>query len=96
MLTPYSFVSMSGLLKPEKDFTKDADKLIPEAEALAKVRITYATTTNIIHADLPDSDRCPRCHRQVVGAGEASPTGTLSRHRSISNSSQTNHDGAIR
>jgi 26S proteasome regulatory subunit N5 len=26
-----------GLLKPEKDFTKDADKLIPEAEALAKV-----------------------------------------------------------
>jgi 26S proteasome regulatory subunit N5 len=30
----------AGLLKPEKDFTKDADKLIPEAEALAKVRIT--------------------------------------------------------
>jgi len=28
----------AGLLKPEKDFTKDADKLIPEAEALAKVR----------------------------------------------------------
>jgi 26S proteasome regulatory subunit N5 len=27
-----------GLLKPEKDFTKDADKLIPEAEGLAKVR----------------------------------------------------------
>jgi 26S proteasome regulatory subunit N5 len=26
-----------GLLKPEKDFTKDADKLIPEAEGLAKV-----------------------------------------------------------
>jgi hypothetical protein len=25
-------------MKPEKDFTKDADKLIPEAEALAKVR----------------------------------------------------------
>jgi 26S proteasome regulatory subunit N5 len=27
---------MSGLLKPEKDFSKDADKLIPEAEQLAK------------------------------------------------------------
>lgn len=26
-----------ALLKPEKDFSKDADKLIPEAEALAKV-----------------------------------------------------------
>lgn len=36
---PPTFVIMSaGLLKPEKDFTKDADKLIPEAEALAKVR----------------------------------------------------------
>ena len=27
-----------AFLKPEKDFTKDADKLIPEAEALGKVR----------------------------------------------------------
>lgn len=26
-----------GVLKPEKDFSKDADKLIPEAEQLAKV-----------------------------------------------------------
>lgn len=26
-----------GLLKPEKDFSKDADKVIPEAETLAKV-----------------------------------------------------------
>lgn len=27
----------AGLLKPEVDYTKDADKLIPEAESLAKV-----------------------------------------------------------
>jgi 26S proteasome regulatory subunit N5 len=33
-------MSDGGLLKPEKDFTKEADKLIPEAEALAKVRLT--------------------------------------------------------
>ncbi|KAJ5153265.1 26S proteasome non-ATPase regulatory subunit 12 [Penicillium canariense] len=33
---------MSGLLKPEKDFTKDADKLIPEAEALAKTDVQGA------------------------------------------------------
>jgi len=26
-----------GILKPEKDYSKDADKLIPEAEQLAKV-----------------------------------------------------------
>jgi 26S proteasome regulatory subunit N5 len=30
-------MSDGGLLKPEKDFSKDADKLIPEAEQLAKV-----------------------------------------------------------
>jgi 26S proteasome regulatory subunit N5 len=30
-----------GLLKPEKDFSKDADKLIPESEQLAKVQIAY-------------------------------------------------------
>lgn len=26
-----------GILKAEKDFSKDADKIIPEAESLAKV-----------------------------------------------------------
>lgn len=31
-------MSDGGLLKPEKDFTKEADKVIPEAETLAKVR----------------------------------------------------------
>lgn len=46
-----------GLLKPEKDFTKDADKLIPEAEDLAKVRpdslsisklmLTYMVQTDV-------------------------------------------------
>lgn len=30
-------MSDGGLMKPEKDFSKDADKLIPEAEQLAKV-----------------------------------------------------------
>lgn len=29
-----------GLLKAEKDFSKDADKLIPEAEQIAKVGFT--------------------------------------------------------
>lgn len=33
-----ALVTMSeGILKPEKDYSKDADKLIPEAELLAKV-----------------------------------------------------------
>jgi 26S proteasome regulatory subunit N5 len=29
----------SGQLKAEKDFSKDVDKLLPEAEELGKVRI---------------------------------------------------------
>ncbi|KAJ5918229.1 hypothetical protein N7454_010604 [Penicillium verhagenii] len=33
---------MSVLLKPEKDFSKDADKLIPETEALAKTDVQGA------------------------------------------------------
>ncbi|CAG7918321.1 unnamed protein product [Penicillium olsonii] len=38
-----------GLFKPEKDFTKDADKLIPEAEALAKAS-DLATTSRLLIA----------------------------------------------
>jgi 26S proteasome regulatory subunit N5 len=30
-----------GVLKAEKDFTKDADKLIPEAEQTAKVGLAH-------------------------------------------------------
>jgi len=37
-----------ALLKPEKDFTKDADKLIPEAEALAKVRKPLSASSWLI------------------------------------------------
>lgn len=32
-----------GLLKPEKDFSKEADKIIPEAESLAKACPTIPT-----------------------------------------------------
>ena len=32
-------------MKPEKDFSKDADKLIPEAEELAKVWILLSRLT---------------------------------------------------
>ena len=31
-------MSDGALFKPDKDFSKEADKVIPEAEALAKVR----------------------------------------------------------
>ena len=33
-------MSEGALFKPEKDYSKDADKIIPEAEQLAKVNLT--------------------------------------------------------
>jgi hypothetical protein len=52
-------------MKPEKDFTKDADKLIPEAEALAKVREkiirSLGAGRNCTDDFLPD--RCSGCDR---------------------------------
>lgn len=51
-----------GLLKPEKDFTKDADKLIPEAEDLAKV---HTDSLSILKRMLTYMvlDRCPGSSR---------------------------------
>jgi hypothetical protein len=51
-----------GLLKPEKDFTKDADKLIPEAEDLAKVSrgLTFISKLMLTYMIL---DRCPGSSR---------------------------------
>lgn len=42
--SPTVVIMSDVLLKPEKDFSKDADKLIPEAEALAKVRLKNILT----------------------------------------------------
>jgi hypothetical protein len=33
-------MSDGNIFKPDKDFTKDADKILPEAEELAKVNKT--------------------------------------------------------
>ena len=35
-------MSSEGLLKPEKDFSKEADEQIPQAEKLAKVHLRRA------------------------------------------------------
>lgn len=46
-------VNMSDgqLLKPEKDFTKEADKQIPEAQELAKVRYYNPTSCRLREAE---------------------------------------------
>lgn len=60
---PASFVIMSGgLLKPEKDFTKDADKLIPEAEDLAKVHPNSLSISKPMLTYMV-LDRCPGSSR---------------------------------
>lgn len=38
----------AGLFKPEKDFSKDADKLIPEAEQLATVCVIVYAVLSVL------------------------------------------------
>lgn len=66
-----------GALKPEKDFSKEVDKQIPEAEALAKVRpfgirgrlrLSRQTLTFVI-------DRYPSGNREALGSREADAPG---------------------
>ena len=39
-------MSDGTLFKPDKDFTKDVDRLIPEAQDLAKVKIFLSLSGN--------------------------------------------------
>lgn len=59
------------ILKADKDYTKDVDKAIPEAEQLAKV-----SKTGNLHADMTDicEEQCTRRIREAPGAGEADQT----------------------
>ena len=43
--------SEGGLLKPEKDFTKEVDKQLPDAEKLAKVRRTVVPLRKLPRTD---------------------------------------------
>lgn len=41
-------MSEGGLLKPEKDFSKEVDKQLPEAEKLAQVRQVFRVNVHVI------------------------------------------------
>ena len=41
-------MSGSGMLKPDRDFTKDVDKQLPEAEKLAKVLISRMPAIHLL------------------------------------------------
>jgi hypothetical protein len=52
-----------GRLKADRDFTKEVDKAIPEAQDLAKVARSRVRTTNSL-ANLIAEQR-PRCYREA-------------------------------
>ncbi len=52
-------MSDGTLFKPDKDYTKEADKILPEAEALAKVQASVPC--EILEAD-SGTERSPKRH----------------------------------
>ena len=52
-----------GRLKADRDFTKEVDKAIPEAQDLAKVAISVSETLATL-ADILVEQR-PRCYREA-------------------------------
>lgn len=71
------FIMADGqLFKPEKDYTKDVDKLIPEAEELAKVcapqnKVILLKLTNVI------IDQRSVCNREAVGVRKTHSSGKI-------------------
>lgn len=63
-----------GLLKAEKDFTKEVDAAIPAAEAIGKVRIHFLVLLALPADFAPD--RCPSRDREAAAAGETDQTGS--------------------
>ena len=55
------------LFKPEKDYTKEADKQIPEAEELAKVLMALCLTQNS-SLTYRATEQCPSSNREAIGA----------------------------
>jgi hypothetical protein len=52
-------MSDTPLFKPEKDYTKEADKILPEAIALAKVIDSVISESRISDDNI---ERCPKRH----------------------------------
>ncbi len=82
-------MSDGTLFKPDKDFSKDADKILPEAESLAKVM--FKDTASGLDADFW-LGRPAEGYRQNPRARETSQTGMLLR-RSHGFSTLTNNLG---
>ena len=55
------------LFKPEKDYTKEADKQIPEAEELAKVWMASCLNANFSLTHRA-TEQCPSSDREIISA----------------------------
>jgi len=67
-------MSDGQVLKPDKDFSKDVDKQLPEAQELAKVYTQAAVNWDQV-VDWRLLDKCTSSYREVDRAGEANKAG---------------------
>lgn len=67
-------MSEGELLKPEKDFTKETDEQLSEAEKLAKVRRWPQRQRVQSQTTKCSTDQPSRCCREAHGARETDPT----------------------
>ena len=63
------------LFKPEKDYTKEADKQIPEAEELAKVGQVNKTVVEFANSRF--LEQCSVSDREAFVIGKTDATGTI-------------------
>jgi hypothetical protein len=58
------------VLKPDKDFSKEVDKQLPEAESLALVFCYGPIVFGLKANTLPFADKCSRSYREAHGIRE--------------------------
>lgn len=63
------------ILKPDKDFTKEVDSQIPEAQDLAKVTFTFLPLLTVLTA--PISEKCSSSYRKAWCARKIHATGSF-------------------
>ena len=72
-------MSDGRIVKPDKDYTKEADKQIPEAQELAKV--AYRTGFPREYNESNFLGQCTSSYREASCAGKADETGTACHQR---------------
>src|SRR6266699_627787 len=69
-------MSDGQILKPDKDFSKEVDKQLPEAEQLAQVCRYISPLLRTQDDAFTLIDKCSSSHREAYRVGETNKTGT--------------------